>query len=54
MNLRRIAQHLRAVHQTVADWVTAHADALPGIPPVLERAVASKFDALFTLHGVKN
>jgi DNA-binding NarL/FixJ family response regulator len=29
LNLRRIARHLGVVHQTVANGVAAHADALP-------------------------
>src|ERR671937_966129 len=33
MNLRRIARQLGVVHQTVAHWVTAHADACP--PPAM-------------------
>src|SRR5581483_1763002 len=33
MNLRRIARQLGVVHQTVANWVAAHAAALPATPP---------------------
>src|SRR5918911_3449891 len=33
MALRRIARQLGVVHQTVANWVDAHADALPDRPP---------------------
>ena len=32
-NLRRLARQLGVVHQTVANWVSAHADAWPAQPP---------------------
>jgi IS1 family transposase len=34
MNLRRIGRTLGVDHQTVANWVTAHANQLPDSPPV--------------------
>lgn len=37
MSLRRIARHLGVVHQTVANWVNAHAATLPDAPPAPER-----------------
>ena len=33
MGLRRIARHLGVVHQTVANWVAAHATTLPATLP---------------------
>jgi len=40
MNLRRIARPRGVVHQTVANWVDAHADALPDQPPQPDSPVA--------------
>ena len=54
MNLRRIARHLGVVHQTVANWVAAHADTLPAQPPqpAGPRAVA-ELDELYPFSGHK-
>ena len=54
MNLRRIARHLGVVHQTVANWVTAHADALPAQPPQPDGPVeTAELDELYTFVGHK-
>ena len=54
MNLRRIARHLGVVHQTVANWVAAQADALPDQPPPPSGAVeTAELDELFTFIGQK-
>src|SRR5919199_6956563 len=41
MNLRRSGRTLGVVHQTVANWVAAHADALPAQPPQPDSPVAT-------------
>jgi transposase-like protein len=33
MNQRRIARTLSVSHQTVANWIKAHAESLPDAPP---------------------
>ena len=49
MNLRRIGRTLGVVHQTVANWVTAHAATLPDQPPTPSGAVeTAELDELFT------
>jgi transposase-like protein len=54
MNLRRIARHLGVVHQTVANWVTAHADALPDQPPQPAGPIeTAELDELYTFVGHK-
>jgi transposase-like protein len=54
MNLRRIARQLGVVHQTVANWVTAHADALPDQPPQPAGPVeVAELDELYTFIGHK-
>jgi len=54
-NLRRIARTLGVVHQTVANWVTAQADALPDRPPQPATTVeTAELDALFTFVTHKN
>jgi transposase-like protein len=53
-NLRRIARQLGVVHQTVATWVSAHADALPEHPPQPDGPVAvAELDELYTFVGDK-
>ncbi len=53
-NFRRIARTLGVVHQTVANWVTAHADALPEPPPQPARSVeTAELDELFTFIARK-
>ena len=47
-NFRRIARHLKVNHQTVANWVTAHAEA-----PVPEEVNEAEMDELFTFIGSK-
>lgn len=48
-NFRRIARTLGVVHQTVANWVTAQADALPDQPPQPATTVeTAELDELFT------
>jgi transposase-like protein len=54
MNLRRIGRTLGVDHQTVANWVTAHANHLPDSPPVPAVPLAvNELDELFTFIGNK-
>jgi transposase-like protein len=52
MNLRRIGRHLDVNHQSVANWVKAHAENLPSasVPKNVEHA---ELDELFTFIGDK-
>jgi len=53
-NLRRIARRLGVVHQTVANWVAAHADALPDRPPQPNGPLTTaELDELYTDVGHK-
>ena len=53
-NRRRIARQCGVVHQTVATWVAAHADALPAQPPQPDGPVeTAELDALYTVVGPK-
>lgn len=59
MGLRRIARHLGVVHQTVANWVAAHAATLPDAPPVpphdaQQPLAVVELDELYTFDGQKN
>ena len=51
-NFRRIARHLGVNHQTVVNWVTAHAETLPEAP-VPENVNEAEMDELFTFIGSK-
>lgn len=51
-NFRRIARHLGINHQTVVNWVTAHAEGLPEAPVPAEVKEA-EMDELFTFIGSK-
>ena len=53
MNLRRIARQFGVVHQTVANWVAAHADALPDQPPQPASVEVAELDELYTFVGHK-
>jgi transposase-like protein len=54
MTLRRIGRTLGVVHQPVANWVAAHADALPAQPPAPAGAVkTAERAALYTFGGEK-
>ena len=54
MNLRRIARQLGVVHQTVANWVAAHADTLPERPPQPAGPhEVAELDELYTFIGHK-
>lgn len=53
MNLRRIARHLGVVHQTVANWVAAHAASLPDSPPQPEEITVVEQDELYTFIKAK-
>jgi transposase-like protein len=54
INLRRIGRTLGVVHQTVANWVAAHADALPDQPPQPADPVeTAELDELYTFVGDK-
>ena len=52
-NLRRIARQLGVVHQTVANWVAAHADALPAPPQPAGPVETAELDELYTFVGDK-
>ncbi|SRR5579875_1080888 len=52
-NLRQIARQFGLVHQTVANWVAAHADALPEHPPQPDRVETAELDELYTYVGDK-
>jgi transposase-like protein len=53
-NLRRIGRTLGVVHQTVANWVTAAAAALPEQPPQPDPPVeTAELDELYTFVGDK-
>jgi transposase-like protein len=47
MNLRRIGRHLGVHHQSVANWVKAHAEQLPPAP-VPASVETAELDELFT------
>ena len=51
-NFRRIARHLKVNHQTVANWVAEHAEALPEAP-VPKEVKEAEMDELFTFIGSK-
>jgi len=54
MNLRRVARQLGVVHQTVANWVSAHADALPDRPPQPDGPIeTAELDELYTFVAHK-
>jgi transposase-like protein len=54
MNMRRIARMVGVSHQTVANWVAAHADRLPDTPPLPEGPQeVHELDELFTFIGDK-
>jgi transposase-like protein len=54
MNLRRIGRTLGVDHQTVANWVTAHANQLPNRPPLPAAPLeVNELDELFTFIGDK-
>jgi len=52
MNLRRIGRSLGVHHQSVANWVKAHAEGLPAAP-VPGRVEKVEMDELFTFIGDK-
>jgi transposase-like protein len=52
-NRRQIARQLGVVHQTVANWVAAHADALPAQPPPPPSVETAELDELYTFVGDK-
>ncbi len=47
INLRRIGRHLGLHHQTIAEWVKAHAARLPSAP-MPEKVDTAEMDELFT------
>lgn len=54
VNFRRIGRILGISHQTAANWVKAHAEALPDAPPVPGPELAvNEMDELFTFIGDK-
>jgi transposase-like protein len=52
MNLRRIGRHLGVNHQSVANWVKAHAEKLP-VAAVPEKVENAEMDEIFTFIGHK-
>jgi transposase-like protein len=52
-NFRRIARHLDVHHQTVIDWITAHAERIPDAPPAPSTTETVELDELFTFVGAK-
>jgi transposase len=52
MNLRRIGRQLGVNPQSVANWVRAHAEALPPAP-VPEQVETAELDELYTFIGDK-
>jgi transposase-like protein len=55
MNQRRIARTVGVSHQTVANWIKAHADSLPNTPPegLALTLEVNELDELFTFIGDK-
>ena len=51
-NLRRIARHLKVAPQTIANWVSELAEALPNTP-LPEEVKEAEMDELFTFIGDK-
>lgn len=51
-NLRRVARHLKVAPQTVANWVTDLAEALPNAP-MPEEVKEVEMDEIFTFIGDK-
>jgi transposase-like protein len=52
-SLRWIARHLGVVHQTVAHWVSAQADALPAAPPQPASVATAEREELVTFVAHK-
>ena len=52
LNLRRIARHLGVSHQSIANWVKAHAARLPP-PPMPDEIETIEMDELYTFIGDK-
>jgi transposase-like protein len=46
LNLRRIARQLGVVHQTVANWVAAHAATPPAVPPAPSSSPSQPLDVV--------
>ena len=54
MNLRRIGRTLGIAHQTVANWVKAHAATLPDTPPLPAMPhQVDELDEWYTFIGTK-
>ena len=54
LNFRRIARTLGVNHQSVINWVNAHAASLPDAPPMAEsKPEVVELDDLFTFVGEK-
>jgi transposase-like protein len=54
LNFRRIARTLGVNHQSVINWVNAHAHQLPDEPPLPEgKPAVAELDELFTFIGSK-
>src|SRR5215470_13523897 len=54
MNFRRIARHLKVNHQTVINWVNAHAGSVPTTPPLPDKTPnIVELDEVFTFVGNK-
>ena len=54
MNFRRIARHLKVNHQSVINWVNAHAATIAATPPLPDKKPnIVELDELFTFVGDK-
>jgi len=53
VNFRRIARQLKVNHQSVINWVNAHAGKLPEQPPVPDKVTTVELDEVFTFLGKK-
>lgn len=54
MNFRRIARHLKVNHQSVINWVNAHAATIAPTPPLPDKKPnIVELDELFTFVGDK-
>ena len=53
-NFRRMGRTLGLAHRTIINWVNAHADRLPDLPPVPDKPLeVNELDELFTFVGSK-
>ncbi len=53
LNFRRIARLLGVHHQTVINWVNAHAKRVPDAPPLPSQVATVEMDELYTFVQTK-